>query len=99
MSQLTEDRRSEEGSAVCAAKVGDPESSGEMGGVQRPQRAHRRPFNSDRNRDIGSYLLGGLLLLIVIGGLGMIMKGCAEFGSPFVSEPLRLPPSSGSKMR
>ena len=98
MSQLSEDRRSEAGSAVWADKVGNPESSGEMGSVRR-RRAHRGPFNAERHRAIGSFLLRGMLLLIVIGGLGMIMKGCADYGSPFLSEPPLLPPSSGSQLR
>jgi hypothetical protein len=61
----------------------------------RRRSAHRRPVNADRNRVLGSFLLGGTLLLIFIGGLGMIMKGCADFGSPFVSEPQTLRESSG----
>ena len=96
MSQPAEEKRSEVSLAAdWAGKLGDPESSGEWGGVRR-LRAHRRPVNADRNRVIGSFLLGGTLLLIVIGGLGVIMKGCADFGSPFLSEQQTLRPSSGS---
>lgn len=35
---------------------------------------------------IGTFALNVVLMLIVLAGLGVIMKGCTEFGSPFVAE-------------
>lgn len=35
---------------------------------------------------IGTFALNAVLMLIVLSGLGVIMKGCTEFGSPFVAE-------------
>lgn len=99
MSQPTEERRGEVRSAAdWADKLANSESSVEWRTVRR-RRTHRRPANADRNSAIGSFLLGVTVLLIVIGGLGMIMKGCAEFGSPFLSEQQTLRQSSGSPVR
>jgi hypothetical protein len=59
-------------------------------------RAERRVYQrrkSDRERavqgrfgELGNMLLGAVLMLVLIGGLGMILKGCADFGSPFLTE-------------
>lgn len=59
-------------------------------------RAERRVYQrrqSDRERavqgrfgELGNMLLGAVLMLVVIGGLGMILKGCSDFGSPFLTE-------------
>ena len=50
------------------------------------RQADRDLEKSNRQLAIGNYILSTMLVLTVLAGLGMILKGCADFGSPFVTE-------------
>lgn len=50
------------------------------------RRADRDLEKSNRHLVIGNYILSMVLVLTVLAGLGMILKGCADFGSPFTTD-------------
>lgn len=50
------------------------------------RRMERRRGDLPRSVTIGTCVLNAVLILTVLVGLGVIMKGCTEFGSPFIAE-------------
>lgn len=82
---LDEMPRAQSTSPRWAKKLG-----GEFGPTERRRgmrrQADRDLVKSNRHLAIGNYILSTVLLLTVLAGLGMILKGCADFGSPFVTE-------------